>query len=144
MISHAVGIRPASIFDLMRIAEIEAMCFVEPWDLDYFFDAFKRFNILLFEHEDEAVGYVVWKQVRNSIEIVNIAVHPERRHEGIGQELCAALAGTGLTIITYVIESNLIAQLFFRSLGFRAIQIHHDHNADVYEFRRRKRLGVTT
>lgn len=93
---------------------------------------------------DELVGYVVFVQRGKKLEIINVAVAPERRQQGLGTELCVAVALAGPTT-AFIPENNLVAQLFFRSLGFSAVQIHRQGSGnDIYEFRnkRRKRAAV--
>lgn len=95
--------------------------------------------------EPQVVGFCVHEHELHPrrIEVRNLAVCPLWRLRGVGRALIRGLTRRPRPRIrAEVHEANLDAQLFFRSLGFRAIQVlrgHYDFDgADAYvmEYRR--------
>ena len=69
---------------------------------------------------------------------MNFAVNPEVRRHGVGNAMVSKLIGKlsherRNRIMLEVRETNLEAQLFFKSLGFRAISVLRDFYEDTIE-----------
>lgn len=80
------------------------------------------------EFGDERVGYMIYELQESRLNIVNLAVKPERRRQGIGtaminrlKEKLSPRRRTELRITTH--EEWLESQLFLRSQGFTATAI---------------------
>jgi len=126
-----VHVRHAERADLLAVLRIEKRSFPQPWP----FDAFERFldepGFLVADDGQHVVGYVVADVVPNHGRglghVKDIAVHPERRGEGIGRTLLGrsmgvlAAEGAG-TIKLEVRESNETARRLYEDFGFRALR----------------------
>lgn len=121
-------IRPARPADGDRLAAIERRCFGDPWSAAAFEDIFRSPTGigLVAERGQEVVGYLVARVVAREAEILNLAVVPELRRRGLGQELLAvglvAVAGAGAKeTFLEVREHNLPALGLYQRRGFRPV-----------------------
>lgn len=98
------------------------------------------------ERNEEVVGFMIYELHPKTIHVLNFAVHPDARRQGVGREMVCKLTSKLTpsrrnTIVLEVTESNLIAQQFFRSLGFRAVRVlrdfYQDCDEDAYQMRYR-------
>jgi ribosomal-protein-alanine N-acetyltransferase len=93
-------IRPARENDVPRIKVIEDWSFPRPWDEDLFriigawsgsvpIEHNRLISMNVAESEEEILGYVVWEEDMGSKtgHILNIAVRPENRRQGLGMTL---------------------------------------------------------
>jgi ribosomal-protein-alanine N-acetyltransferase len=96
------------------------------------------------ERNEQVAGFMIYELHKNRIHILAFAVHPDFRRSGFGkamiEKLVSKLAFQRRNRITLEVrETNLAAQLFLRSLGFRAMNIlpnyYKDHNEDAFVFR---------
>ena len=83
------------------------------------------------EANERVMGYMYYGLHKDWIHLFNFAVHPDFRRRGIGRQMIekciSKLAKERRNrILLEVPETNLPAQLFFRSLGFRTILVPHD------------------
>ena len=88
-------IREATKADIPKIAELEKLCFPDPWTLEMFESEFNnplvRYFVAELESDDESgneiVGQFGFLCVAGECHINNVAVHPDYRKDGIGSEL---------------------------------------------------------
>lgn len=121
-------IRPARVADAARIAPLERRCFSDPWSVTAFEEVF-AFPLgigLVAERDREIGGYLVARAVVGEGEIMNLAVAPECRREGLGRRLLAAgleaLRGRGAhQVHLEVRQGNEAAQALYRRQGFEPI-----------------------
>jgi len=90
------------------------------------------------EHEERVVGFMIYELHKARIHVLNFAVAPPFRRKGVGSQMIAKLIGKLSTqrrsrIALEVRETNLDAQLFFRSNGFRAVSVLHSYYDDTPE-----------
>ncbi|MDD3586529.1 MAG: ribosomal protein S18-alanine N-acetyltransferase [Thermoguttaceae bacterium] len=118
--------------DLASVLEIECQSFEFSWTKEDFADCLRRRNCvgMVATDHDRVVGFMIYELSKRRIELINFGVAPGCRRSGVGtqmtQKLIGKLARPGRTRITFPLrERNLEAQLFFRSLGFRAVSILH-------------------
>ena len=120
--------RPA---DLPGVYEIEKASFPHPYDLSIFqayqtrvsFSSFDGFLVAV--DGNDIVGYVIFEYGRKGL-IVSMAVHPGRRHRGIG----SLLLGEALRRIErkcrgvelQVAVDNVRAQRLYREFGFSVVR----------------------
>lgn len=76
------------------------------------------------------VGFMVYELQPDGLELLNFAVTPGRRREGIGQQMVAKLvsklsAQRRGRLHVLLRESNVGAQLFFRRQGMRCVEVLH-------------------
>ncbi|TWT65651.1 GNAT family N-acetyltransferase [Crateriforma conspicua] len=128
--------------DMPDVLGIEDNSFAEPWSLDDFTKCLRQRSVIGFvaETDDRVVGFMIYQLHLHHIELLSLAVEAGFRQCGIGSAMIGKLRGKlsherRSSIQTFVSESSLDAQLFFKARGFRCIEIVHDHfetpNADA-------------
>jgi len=136
--------------DYDEVLAIENALFEFPWTEKEFVDELrKRNSIGMVADDGDVLGYVVYRLASREIEIVNLAVHPERQRQGVGTALVDRLKQKlsperRVRLIADVRETNLQAQLFFRELGFRALMVKRqrfDNQEDAYHFQYRLKVA---
>jgi [ribosomal protein S18]-alanine N-acetyltransferase len=101
--------------------------FTDPWSRRDFHDCAASDAVFLVVEGPEGVaGYVVAHDAAGEGEILNLAVAPARRRQGIGralvEEVLAVLAARGVgEVFLEVRESNAAAQALYGALGFREV-----------------------
>lgn len=75
--------------------------------------------------DDKVVGCVVCEFAERKLRVLNLAVLPGYRRRGVGAAMLDYLRHFRRRITLEVRETNVSAQLFFRSQGFRATHILH-------------------
>ncbi|MBQ7625167.1 MAG: ribosomal protein S18-alanine N-acetyltransferase [Clostridia bacterium] len=110
--------------DVAQIAEIEKLCFTDPWSEksieEELSNPLARYFVL---REGEAVtGYVGTRVIDDVCEITNVAVRPDKRRQGFADTLLNALL-EGLRGVKYVNlevrESNAPARALYEKHGFK-------------------------
>lgn len=144
--------------DMPDVLRIEQASFPRPWSEAAFLDAMCRRNCIGVAAEppgeDRVLGYMLYELHRSSLHILNLAVDPGCRRRGVGSALAGYLdrklsAHRRNRVSVNVRESDLPAQLFFRSAGFEAVRVerglYEDAGEDGYRMvhRRRPRPGET-
>ena len=126
--------------DMPEVLAIEAGQESLPWMEDEFLKVLRQRNCIgmVAEADDSVVAFMIYELHRNRLHVLNFAVRRSHRRLGIGTQMMGKLAGK-LTperrsrILLEVRERNLPAQLFFRSLGYRAISVLKDFYQDTTE-----------
>lgn len=132
--------------DFAAVMEIEQLCYAAPWSESDLGKCLRQEKTIGKVHETngEIDGFIFYTMEKTHIEIENIAVHPSCWCRGVGREMIGNLRGKlsnerRYFLQTLVRESNLAAQLFFRSVGFafsHAIKdAYCDAQDDGYLFR---------
>jgi ribosomal-protein-alanine N-acetyltransferase len=126
--------------DMPEVLAIEAASFEFPWLEDDFIRCLRQQNCIgmVAEHDDRVVGFMIYELNKNRIQILNFAVLPEMRRHGVGTQMARKLisklsARRRTHLLLEVRETNLMAQLFFRQCGLRAISVLRDHYEDAPE-----------
>jgi len=125
------SIRTACAKDIDAILRIEVESFPSPWsrfDFQFYLQAFPD-SFFVYTKDTTLIGYIVASihQERSQYpvgRIDSIAVTPELRRQGIGQQLMSQLLETleekGCREVLLVVRvSNHVAQEFYRSFGFQ-------------------------
>lgn len=75
--------------DVPAVAELEAQIFSQPWSAQGFLDALALPDtvFLVAEEEHRILGYIGMYLSIDEGEITNVAVAPDARRQGVGQEL---------------------------------------------------------
>ena len=111
-----------------QVAELEKICFSDPWS-EKSIEAELSCGLSLWRvalEEDKVVGYVGSQTVIDQTDMMNIAVHPQYRRQGIAEKLIAALVD-GLKakgshgLMLEVRASNLPAISLYEKLGFTQV-----------------------
>ena len=127
----AITIRAAERPDLIGVSHIEKRSFPQPWP----YAAFERFldapGFLVADDGEHVVGYAVADRVPNHGQalghVKDLAVHPDRRGEGIGRLLLSTAIerlreGGAVSVKLEVREDNDAARSLYRSFGFRPLR----------------------
>ncbi|WP_214697075.1 ribosomal protein S18-alanine N-acetyltransferase [Exiguobacterium sp. s160] len=139
-----VKIRRMTWLDVEEVTKVEEASFSIPWTKEAFMNEMLRNEQAIYfvaVHDKQVVGFVgVW-QIVDEGHITNIAVLPEFRGQGIGNQLLAELVAfakskglVGLTLEVRV--SNVGAQKLYEQFGFmqagRRRRYYQDNNEDAY------------
>ncbi|WP_214748854.1 ribosomal protein S18-alanine N-acetyltransferase [Exiguobacterium sp. s189] len=139
-----VKIRRMTWLDVEEVTKVEEASFSIPWTKEAFMNEMLRNEQAIYfvaVHDKRVVGFVgVWTIVDEG-HITNIAVLPEFRGQGIGNQLLTELVAfakskelVGLTLEVRV--SNVGAQKLYEQFGFmqagRRRRYYQDNNEDAY------------
>jgi [ribosomal protein S18]-alanine N-acetyltransferase len=126
--------------DMPAILAIEQESFPHPWREVEFIHCLRHRNCIgmCAEINDAIVGYMIYELHKNRLHVLNFAVAKEHQRKGVGTAMIQRLQGKlsherRNRIMLEVREGNLPAQLFFRSLKFRAISVLADFYEDSIE-----------
>lgn len=119
-------IRPARGADLLRIAEIEAAAFADPWPVDLLAIELAHPQAILLAASRErgpAAGYVALRHVAGEAEILRVAVDPAARRQGLARALVEAglerLRREGVEVCHLEVRvDNRGAIALYEALGF--------------------------
>lgn len=130
--------------DYPEVMAIENHSFAFPWSQDEMLNCLRmnRVKGKVVDDGKRILGYVVYEVMAGERTILNIAVHPDHRRQGIGRamigKVCHANDGQR-SLRVMVRERNLDGQLFFRDCGFRAERVlrgqFDDTDEDAFLFR---------
>ena len=138
--------------DMPEILAIENGSFEFPWCEDDFLRCLRQRNCIgmVAEHGERVVGFMIYELHKTRLHVLNFAVAPAFRHRGVGRQMMSKLMGKlsqqrRSRLLLEVRETNLDAQLFFRSLGFRAVSVlrgfYDDTPEDAYVMQYRYRMA---
>ncbi len=126
--------------DMAEVLSIETQSFEFSWCEDDFIRALQQRNCIgmVAEVDGHIVGFMVYELHKTQIHVMNFAVAEEYRRRGIGSQMLAKLVSKlsnqrRTRLMLEVRETNLSAQLFFRSNGFRAITVLREFYEDTPE-----------
>lgn len=126
--------------DLPEVIDIENHAFEFPWSEDDFIDRLRKRNVIgmVAENDDDISGFMVYELKKESLYLINFAVHPDDRRAGVGRQMIRKIIGKlsparRKTISLEVRETNFAAQMFFRANGFRCNATIRDRYDDTTE-----------
>lgn len=139
--------------DMASVLSIESESFGFPWTEEEFIRCLRQRNCVLMvaEIREQVVGYMVYELHENFLQLLNFAVAAGFRRKGIGTAIVFKMVGKlspqrRSRILLEVRETNLAAQLFFRSQGFLAVSVlrdfYDDTTEDAYVMQYRYQAGV--
>jgi [ribosomal protein S18]-alanine N-acetyltransferase len=121
-------IRSAVPADAAPLVAIERRCFSDPWSEASFREALdSTWSFGLVAHRGHGVaGYLIGREVAGMGEVLNLAVAPDHRRQGVARALLRA--GLALLkkrhvdeVFLEVRESNRSAQALYLSSGFKPV-----------------------
>ena len=140
-------IREMRLDDVPAIAELEKVCFSDPWSENSI--AFEVNNPLSYwlvaEEKGQVAGYVGSQSVLDSADMMNIAVSPEYRRNGIGKKLILSLIdhlrkNNVTALLLEVRVSNTPAISLYQQLGFEQVgrrpRYYHNPREDALILRK--------
>ncbi len=126
--------------DMAEVLDIEREGFEFSWSEDDFIRCLRQRNCIgmVAEHDERVVGFMIYELHRTRLHLLNFAVAEDIRRQRVGTQMLSKLlaklsAQRRTRIALEVRETNLSAQLFFRSLGFRAVTVLRDFYEDTTE-----------
>ena len=125
---------------MREVLDVEREAFEFPWSDEDFTRCLRQRNCIgmVAESGDSVVAFMIYELHRSRLHVLNFAVARSHRRLGVGTRMMEKLVGKlsperRSRIVLEVRETNLPAQLFFRSLGFRAISVLKDFYQDTTE-----------
>lgn len=126
--------------DMHEVLQTEQESFQVPWTEDDFLHCLRQRNCIgmVAESGDQVVGHVIYELHRNRLHILNLAIHPHHRRHHVGAQIMSKLIGKlsshrRARITLELRESNLVAQLFLKALGFVATKVVKNYYEDTGE-----------
>jgi ribosomal-protein-alanine N-acetyltransferase len=126
--------------DMPEVLQAEQESFEYAWTEEDFLRCLRQRNCIgmVAEQSEKVVGFMIYELHKARLHILNFAVHPAYRRNGIGAQMVAKLVSklsshrrTRITL--EVRETNLAAQLFFRAQDFKAVRVLRGHYGDSGE-----------
>jgi ribosomal-protein-alanine N-acetyltransferase len=137
MTDHATAtvIRQLAYSDLPRVLGIERRAFPTPWSLAMFvLELSKPSGVCLAAIQPPAlVGYLVCSRYDEVYHLMNIAVDPDRRRQGIARTLLDSMLDRAGEDANYTLEvrvSNTGAMALYEQYGFRSVGIRRHYYSD--------------
>lgn len=129
--------------DMPSVLSIESQSFEFAWSEEDFIRCLRQRNCIgmVAEQNEQVVGFMVYELHKNRLHVMNIAVDPNCRRQGVGSAMVKKLVSKlsfqrRTRILLEVRETNLPAQLFFKDQDFRAISVlrefYDDSPEDAY------------
>jgi ribosomal-protein-alanine N-acetyltransferase len=126
--------------DMPEVLAIEQEAFEFPWSDEDFTRCLRQRNCIgmVAEVGDSVVAFMIYELHRTRLHVLNFAVRRSHRRLGIGTQMMGKLFAKLSVerrdrILLEVRERNLPAQVFLRSLGYRAITVLKDFYEDSTE-----------
>ena len=111
-----------------QVAALEKLCFSDPWSENSVASELKNpLSLWLVALEGETVaGYIGSQSVEGEADMMNVAVHPDFRRQGVGAQLVVALEAALRQRQVYSLSlevraSNDPARALYEKLGFRQV-----------------------
>lgn len=134
-----IKIRLANRGDYEQIAELEEVCFIDPWLPEVLAYSCGRpdTTAIVIEFHGEFAGYAIYQLAggdQAGIRVKRLAIKPEFRRMGLGGLLLDDLHGrlnlVRKTLIFPVRESNLQAQVWLKEYAIRCTEISEGYFHD--------------
>lgn len=126
--------------DMPEVLEIEQSSFDHSWTEEDFLSSLRQRHCIgmVVELNDQIIGFMIYELHKISLRILNFAVAPAYRRHGIGEQMIQKLVDKlsqqrRSEIDLTVRETNLPAQLFYQSQGFKAVNVLRGHYDDTDE-----------
>lgn len=118
-----MNIRKMTKKDVQAVYQMSTACFSVPWSQEALQEEVGKLYLVA-ELKGQLVGYIGLRQILDEGEIMNVAVSPEFRRQGIGEALLKQLIEEAkachiCTIFLEVRESNDKARKLYEKFNFR-------------------------
>lgn len=138
MTADNLVIRPLTYADLPRVMAIERRSFPTAWSLSMFvLELSKPSGVCLAAIDgSELVGYLICARYAEAYHLMNVAVDPDLRRQGIGKALIDEMlerVGVDASVTLEVRVSNSAAISLYESYGFRSVGTRRRYYADTGE-----------
>jgi ribosomal-protein-alanine N-acetyltransferase len=129
--------------DLPSVLEIEKVSFPNPWHESTFKGEIQHRPIsypLVVVHMtlNKVIGYVIFWVIGEEVQINNIAVHPDFRRLGIGEQVLLQVIEQvkwgGANFITLEVRpSNIGALILYKKIGFKMLGVRKNYYTNPSE-----------
>jgi len=126
--------------DLDELVELEKLCFAYNWTPEQFLMGLERgvYKILGIRSDRKLLGYIAFSLIKDEMEILNLAVHPEHRREGQGARLLdkafKICRETGIVkSFLDVKQSNSAAIQLYKKFGYTQTGVRKKYYPDTKE-----------
>jgi len=126
--------------DMPEVLQTEQESFEYSWTEEDFLRCLRQRNCIgmVAEQGEKVVGFMIYELHKSKLHILNFAVHPTCRRNGVGAQMVGKLVSKLSThrrtrITLEVRETNLSAQLFYRAQGFKAVRVLRSYYEDSGE-----------
>ena len=126
--------------DVRDLMELEGLCFDYHWTEEQFLLGLKSraFKVLGVRVDGRLAGYMAFSLIEDEMEVLNLAVHPDFRRQGLGEmllarsfEVCTA-NGIAKSFLDVKI-SNEPALALYRKFGYKKIGVRKRYYPDTKE-----------
>ena len=126
--------------DMSEVLDIERQCFEFAWSEEDFLCCLRQRNCIgmVAERQERIVGFMIYELLKSQLHVLNFAVAPWSRRQGVASQMVEKLVNKlsqqrRQEVCLEVRETNLAAQLFFRSQGLQADGVLRGHYEDTEE-----------
>jgi ribosomal-protein-alanine N-acetyltransferase len=133
-----ITISPMKDRDIAAVVEIERSCFKFPKPEAIFREDENKYLVARDEH-GKVVGYIGVEKILDEVHIINMAVHPGGRGQGIGKRLMQHVLNDEEVFFLEVRVSNETAKNIYQKYGFQVIstrKAYYPDGEDAYVMRR--------
>lgn len=120
--------------DIDVVLAIEQLAYKSPWSRVGFAQSLESPNTLayLILKDDQVVGYSIALYMAEFIDLLNICIHPQYQHQGLGGQLFNHLLSASNTkeVFIEVRVHNYNALSFYKKLGFKVISTRKKYYSD--------------
>lgn len=121
--------------DLKDICQIENVSFKDPWSLDSFKYELNNSDSIFFKltKNNGILGYIILRKMLDELHILNIAIKPEYRGQGLSKILLEYVIkefGKNKLILLEVRTSNIVAQELYKKYGFVTVHTRKSYYPD--------------
>ena len=127
-------IEKMNVSHVKQIAQLEKICFSNPWSENSIASELtNRLSLWLVALDGDTVaGYIGSQSVLDGADMMNVAVHPDYRRQGIGRDLvlslCQALQTRGIQFLMLEVrQSNEPAIALYEALGFTQVGLRKNY-----------------
>ncbi|MDR6227535.1 ribosomal protein S18-alanine N-acetyltransferase [Desmospora profundinema] len=141
MVRPGVSFRAMTVADIPDVIRVEQASFTTPWTRQAFYNelAYNQFaHYIVVVKDEQVVGYSGMWLIINEAHITNIAIHPDYRGQGYGEQtmnhmmkLAEQQGADSMTLEVRV--SNHIAQRLYRKKGFESTGLRPRYYTDNQE-----------
>jgi ribosomal-protein-alanine N-acetyltransferase len=131
--------------DISPVVEIEKLSFQHPKPESVFREDEHKYLVARERDEErdknegKVVGYIGVEKILDEVHIINMAVHPDYRGQGVGKRLMQHVLNDEEVFFLEVRTSNNTAKSIYEHYGFKVINIrkgYYADGADAYVMRR--------